>query len=201
MLCLLLLARPAARWLVARPAWHRVEAGAARLLPQVRGARGFSSANDLSSLGSAPLVAAAGALGVALALAGGRRGTALALALAAFVPGLLGRWLKHHSALARPVAADGGFAAPVTFGSSFPSNRSAMAAAWWPCATAAAIAATAVPVPVQDLLWAATLVLVLAVGCTRVMLRAHFVLDVLGGWLLGAAWGFAAWQSRGWMGT
>jgi undecaprenyl-diphosphatase len=34
----------------------------------------------------------------------------------------------------------------------------------------------------------ATIVLVLAIGASRVLLGVHFVSDVVGGWVLGLAW-------------
>ena len=62
-------------------------------------------------------------------------------------------------------------------------------------------------IPVAARRWAVAVVglLVLAIGCSRLLLGVHFVSDVVGGYLLGAAWlagsvaAFEAWRSdAGW---
>lgn len=184
------LMRFGAPWLAARPAWQRLEQALARSVPSPRAARGFSSANDLSSLGSAPVVTLASGAGVLLALGQQRLDAALALALAGWLPGSLGGWLKHRLALERPLLTEGAqFAPPITFGSSFPSNHTLMATAFWPVA-AACVAPVLAP-PAVLLLALGLGLLLLVVGATRLLLRAHHLLDVLGGWLLGGCWAFA----------
>jgi undecaprenyl-diphosphatase len=159
--------------------WQALEQRVAAMVGRCRHPRVVAAALDISALGSSTLVALLGLVAVPALWAAGGTDAALALALATALPGPLGRWLKHRTRLVRPAASRS-----ITFGSSFPSNHTLMASAWW--LTAAALTAPLMPTDaLRTGAWMLGLLLPLAVGGARVALGAHHVADVLAGWLLG----------------
>ncbi|WP_157268112.1 phosphatase PAP2 family protein [Azohydromonas aeria] len=161
--------------------WQALERRVAAVVAaRCRHPRVVAAAQDISALGSATLVALLGLVAAPALWAAGGTDAALALALATALPGPLGRWLKHRTDLVRPAAAVNS----ITFGSSFPSNHTLMASAWW--LTAAAITAPLLPTDaLRTGAWMLGVLLPLAVGAARVALGAHHVADVVAGWLLG----------------
>ncbi|MFE6746473.1 phosphatase PAP2 family protein [Kitasatospora purpeofusca] len=125
-----------------------------------------------------------------------RRAWRLAVWAAATVTasGLIGLVVKVTVARARPALPD-----PVTHapGFSFPSGHSMTAATC--CAVLLLVFA-----PVLGRRWlpvarTVAVISVLGVGCTRIALGAHWVSDVLAGWMLGSALVAAtAWAFEGW---
>ncbi|NML13994.1 phosphatase PAP2 family protein [Azohydromonas caseinilytica] len=159
--------------------WQALERRVAVMVGRHQHPRVVAAALDISALGSSTLVALLGLVAAPALWAAGGTDAALALALATVLPGPLGRWLKHRTQLGRPQASRS-----ITFGSSFPSNHTLMASAWW--LTAAAITAPLLPTDaLRTGAWMLGTLLPLAVGVSRVTLGAHHVADVVAGWLLG----------------
>jgi undecaprenyl-diphosphatase len=138
-----------------------------------------------------------GTLAVALLVRGRRR-----LAAFAAVTGLgvlaLGPAVKVLVGRLRPVVD-----APVAFagGPSFPSGHTLTVTVW--VGALLLVVLPAVPGRARRPAIVAGLAVVVLVGLTRVGLGVHYLSDVLGGWLLGAAWlavtatAFRAWRGRG----
>jgi len=139
----------------------------------------------ISTLGR-PQVVSAGAAVVALALvARGRVRLGLFVVLAVVGAWMLDDWIKDLVGRQRPVFDD-----PVAHssGASFPSGHA--------MTSMAAYGALVVLVRRRAFTIAAA-VLVVAIGLTRIVLGVHWVTDVLGGWVLGAAWlALCAWVVR-----
>jgi len=96
------------------------------------------------------------------------------------VVGLLKEWFDR----ARP---DVGSAVPLPESAAFPSGHAMAGAA--SLGALAVLAAERLPAGrARPRLWAATVVLGVAVGLSRVALNVHYVTDVLAGWSLGLAW-------------
>jgi undecaprenyl-diphosphatase len=116
-----------------------------------------------------------------LLLRRGRFHLAVFLATATIVGGLVDTWVKLAVDRDRPSLED-----PVAtaFGKSFPSGH-----AMTSLITYGALLLIFLPVlRRKGLAIGATVVLVLAIGFSRLALGVHFISDVLGGWALGAAW-------------
>lgn len=159
--------------------WQAMEQRVAAMVGRWKHPRVVAAALDISALGSSTLVGLLALVAVPALWAAGGTDAALALALASALPGPLGRWLKHRTQLVRPEDSRS-----ITFGSSFPSNHTLMASAWW--LTAAALTAPLMPTDaLRNGAWLLGVLLPLAVGGSRVALGAHHVADVVAGWLLG----------------
>jgi undecaprenyl-diphosphatase len=122
----------------------------------------------------------------------GHRHLALFLVVTALSGGIIDTVVKHVVGRPRPV-----LDAPVAtaFGNSFPSGH-AMSATVCYGALLLAFGGALRPAARRTAI-AVTVVLVLAIGATRLALGVHFVTDVLGGFVLGLAWlacSVAAWE-------
>jgi undecaprenyl-diphosphatase len=194
-------ARPAQTWCAvsfaapllgfAALAWIVVAGGAADFDAQVR-----AVAHDLSSpaltnamltlthLGSVAFVSVicVGACGGFYL--SGRRESAWLLAAAMVGAALLENGLKFAFQRARPEPFFG-LAAPESF--SFPSGHSLFSACLYGAIAWLLSAGTANPAR-RAAIWAIALALIAAVGFSRIYLGFHYPSDVLGGWLVSAAW-------------
>ncbi|MGI8594254.1 MAG: VTT domain-containing protein [Solirubrobacteraceae bacterium] len=140
---------------------------------------GVDVARVLSALGSLPVAGAVVLAATAYLLVRGRLIEALTL-----LTGMAFTYAGVHLGKAtvdRPRPLD-----PIveTMGSSFPSGHAAYAVAY--VAVAVAILRAVPGIVRRTLLMVLALVLAVAVGVSRVYLRAHFVTDVAGGWGLAA---------------
>lgn len=139
------------------------------------------TAADLSALGSAPLVSAATAL-FALAFVGhGDWRAAWLLTAASILAGVSGNTLKQLTRRTRPT-----LAVAAHFGSSFPSSHTLMGTTLYLSAAGLLLRNGAWPAGAPLLLVAALLVAA-AVGTSRVVLRVHYLSDVIAGWVMGLA--------------
>ncbi len=127
-----------------------------------------------------PLVVVVGAF-LAFRARDGRAALALVLALAGAIV-LYDTW-KVVIARPRPPVA---IHLMTVAGASFPSGHATASAAVY--ATLAAIVTRRMTRRPSTVAWAAGVVVVLAVGASRVYLGVHWLTDVLAGWSLGTAW-------------
>lgn len=182
----------AGRSLSGWPALHRFEQRLFAVARRWHTDRRLAIFADLSALGSSTLVtilAVAGALGLGLAH---RWRDGFALGAACALAGASATWLKQATHRTRPASPTG-----ATFGSSFPSSHTAMGTALWLTAGPIAVAGLP-PGALSGWIMAVAAALVVAVGLSRVLLHAHYLSDVLAGWVLGAAWaaGGALWRAE-----
>lgn len=130
---------------------------------------------DFSALGSATLVSTFTVLFALLFWLAGDRLGALLLALTSGVAGASGTTLKKLTRRVRPDAA-----AATHFGSSFPSSHTLMGSTLYGCT--AALLAGQVADALAGAAAAAALLLSLLIGGSRVVLRVHYISDVMAGW-------------------
>lgn len=143
--------------------------------------RAAELARDVSALGSSTQVTLFSvAIAGAFVLTGDWRAAALLLLLSLLAGGL-GTVLKQRTARTRPAAAGGPH-----FGSSFPSSHTLMGSSLYGGAAVLHGAGTPDSPLALPALVAATLIALL-IGASRVVLRVHYVSDVMAGWLLAVA--------------
>lgn len=150
---------------------------------------------DLTALGGETVLTLAVILTAALALAS-RHFLTAALVVAGTASGSVAVALaKHFVGRERPALVDH----LVEVGSaSFPSGHAANSAIIY--LTIALLAIQIVPRrAARTTILAATILLVTAIGCSRVYLGVHWPSDVLGGWSFGTLWALAWWAGAGWL--
>lgn len=150
---------------------------------------------DLTALGGETVLTLAVILTAALALAS-RHFLTAALVVAGTASGSVAVALaKHVVGRERPALVDH----LVEVGSaSFPSGHAANSAIIY--LTIALLAIQIVPRrAARTTILAATILLVTAIGCSRVYLGVHWPSDVLGGWSFGTLWALAWWAGAGWL--
>lgn len=135
---------------------------------------------DFSALGSVTLVSTFTVLfALGFWLAGDALG-ALLLTLTSGLAGAGGTTLKKLTRRVRPDAATA-----THFGSSFPSSHTLMGSTLYGCT--AALLAHEVSPALAALGIAAALLLALGIGGSRVVLRVHYISDVMAGWWVAAS--------------
>lgn len=139
--------------------------------------------HGLSLLGRPPVLAVWVVVGVLCCWRAGRHRAAVFLAVTPLGGGIVSTFVKLAVDRPRPVVDH-----PITtaFGKSFPSGH-AMSSTVAYGALVVAFLPVLAPRVRRVAITAATL-LVLAIGLSRLFLGVHFVTDVLGGFVLGAAW-------------
>ncbi len=145
---------------------------------------------DVTALGSVPILTLAVLAAVGLLLALRRQVTALLVVVATSSAGLMVELLKHEVGRPRPTIVPHLVDAS---GLSFPSGHSAGSAATY--LTLAALATQVVDrEAVRRYLIAVALLLVGAIGVSRVYLGVHWPSDVLAGWSFGTLWALGWWK-------
>ena len=146
----------------------------------------------MSRLGSVAVIASLFAVVFVGLRAGGRPRSALALAVVMAGAVVLENALKYALHRARPEPFFG--TAPETY--SFPSGHALFSACFYG-ALAWIFAARARHGEARAAIWTAALVLIAAIGLSRVYLGLHDPTDVIAGYLVAAFWlaGVLAWQS------
>ena len=143
-----------------------------------------SAATDITALGGVTVLALVSALAIAFLLLRGRWRQAVFTTVATAGGALMGALLKSLFARSRPEVVP--HLVEVT-SLSFPSGHSLNSAIVY-LTLAVMIARSFTDRTSRVFTVSVAVVLVLAIGCTRVLLGVHYPTDVLGGWTLGAAW-------------
>jgi undecaprenyl-diphosphatase len=138
----------------------------------------------LTALGGTALLLPVTAVVVVLLVAVRRPWLGLFVALAGLGGLLLQDWLKTLFGRARPPAVDHLVHAA---SSAFPSGHALQSSvAAWSFAVVVTVLTTSRAARLAA--WIGATVLVVLIGCSRVYLGVHWATDVLGGWIIGAAW-------------
>lgn len=130
---------------------------------------------DFSALGSVTLVSTFTVLFALLFWLAGDRAGALLLAVTSGVAGASGTTLKKLTRRVRPDAATA-----THFGSSFPSSHTLMGSTLYGCT--AALLAGQVAASMAAVAVVSAMLLSLLIGGSRVVLRVHYISDVMAGW-------------------
>ncbi|HEX8231978.1 MAG TPA: phosphatase PAP2 family protein [Caulobacteraceae bacterium] len=154
-----------------------------------------TAATDLTSLGSTTVLTLIVILVAGLFLVLRRPSGALILLLAAGGGSLISEGLKAVFGRERPPMA---YHAVQTLNTSFPSGHATLSAVVF--LTLGTVAARLVKRRREKVyVMAASVLIALLVGVTRVYLGVHWASDVLAGWCVGAAWAMACWlMAWGW---
>ena len=149
------------------------------------------AARDLTALGSGTVLTIVVAAVAGLLLALRHRLTALALIAAAWSGSLAVSLLKGHFARARPTVVEHW---AVVGNYSFPSGHATSSAVIY--LTLAALASQVTPGrAVRTYLLGLAILLVGAIGVSRVYLGVHWPSDVLAGWSFGTLWAIGCWKA------
>ena len=140
-------------------------------------------AGAITRLGSAAVIASLFGLAVVGFYASGRRRAALALAVVMAGAIVLENALKYALHRARPEPFFG--IPPASYG--FPSGHALFSACFYG-ALAWIFAARTAGVAARAAIWTAALVLIAAIGLSRIYLGFHYPTDVIGGYLVAAFW-------------
>jgi undecaprenyl-diphosphatase len=140
-------------------------------------------AEQVTWLGSLGVLALFGAIAVAVLVRAHRREEAVLLTVTMAGALVLENGLKYWFQRARPAAFFG--PEPTTY--SFPSGHALFSLCFY--GGLAIVASRSIQSPVMKTgIWIATILLVLAIGGTRIYLGVHYPSDVLGGYLVAIAW-------------
>lgn len=156
------------------------------------GSRSFQEAmRDVTALGGTTVTILVTVVGVLAFLMHRRRWHAAILAVTVLLADISSEGLKALYGRPRPdLAPHGSF----VYSASFPSGHSTLSAATF--LTLAMLIASLEPNRgTKVMVYTLAMLLVIAVGVSRVYLAVHWPSDVLAGWCLGAAWALAAWTA------
>ncbi|WP_309606160.1 phosphatase PAP2 family protein [Phenylobacterium sp.] len=155
------------------------------------GSRSFEEAmRDVTALGGVTVMVLVTVVGVLAFLMHGRRRHALVLAATVLLADISSEGLKVFYHRPRPELVPHG---SYVYSASFPSGHSTLSAATY--LTLAMLIASLEPNrATKAMVYLLAMVLVLAIGFSRVYLAVHWPSDVLAGWCLGGAWALAAWS-------
>lgn len=154
------------------------------------GGRGIEEAmRDVTALGGFTLLTLITIAVTIVLLAHRRRLHALILVLTVLGAQLTSAQFKHFYARPRPDLVPHGV---YVYSGSFPSGHSLMSAATY-LTLAVLLASLESRRSVKSLVFGLAVLLVAAIGFSRLYLGVHWPTDVLGGWCMGAAWAMVAW--------
>lgn len=144
---------------------------------------------DVTALGGVTVMVLVSVVGVAAFLLHRRPRHAAILAATVLLADISSEGLKHLYGRPRPGLVPHG---AYVYSASFPSGHSTLSAATF--LTLAMLIASLEPQRgVKAMVYVLGMLLVIAIGFSRVYLGVHWPSDVLAGWSLGAAWALAAW--------
>nr|WP_295659381.1 phosphatase PAP2 family protein [Polymorphobacter sp.] len=147
------------------------------------------TARDITALGGFTVLTLVTLAAVAVLLVYDRRRQALVFGTTAVVAQVAAEAIKHYVGRERPMFVT---QYDLITSSSFPSGHSMMAPAVY-FTLAAIIAAGELRPAARRLLMGGSVVLVVAIGISRVYLGVHWPTDVVAGWALGSAIALVAW--------
>ncbi|HEY8002741.1 MAG TPA: phosphatase PAP2 family protein [Phenylobacterium sp.] len=156
------------------------------------GSRSFQEAmRDVTALGGVTVMILVTVVGVLAFLMHRRRWHAAILAATVLLADISSEGLKTLYGRPRPdLVPHGSF----VYSASFPSGHSTLSAATF--LTLAMLIASLEPNRgTKVMVYSLAILLVIAIGVSRVYLAVHWPSDVLAGWCLGAAWALAAWTA------
>lgn len=154
------------------------------------GGRGFEEAmRDVTALGGFTLLTLFTVVIVLTFLAHGKRLHAAIMTLTVLGAQFTGSQLKHLYGRPRPDIVPHGV---YVYSNSFPSGHSLMSSATY-LTLAVLLASLESRWSIKLTFFALAMLLMGAIGFSRVYLGVHWPSDVLGGWCAGAAWAMAAW--------
>jgi undecaprenyl-diphosphatase len=155
------------------------------------GSRSFEEAmRDVTALGGFTVLTLVTLVGVLVFLFHGRRRHALVLGGAVLLANFTSEIAKTIYGRPRPDLVPHG---SYVYSASFPSGHSMLSAATY-LTLAMLIASLEGRRSTKILAYVLAVVLILAIGFSRVYLGVHWPSDVLAGWSLGAAWSLLAWM-------
>ncbi|HEV7384365.1 MAG TPA: phosphatase PAP2 family protein [Phenylobacterium sp.] len=144
---------------------------------------------DVTALGGVTVMTLVTVVGVLAFLMHGKRWHAGILAASVLLADLSSEGLKHLYGRPRPALVPHG---SYVYSASFPSGHSTLSAATF--LTLAMLIASLEPNRgTKIMVFVLAMLLVLAIGVSRVYLGVHWPSDVLAGWCLGGGWALAAW--------
>jgi undecaprenyl-diphosphatase len=161
------------------------------------GPRTFEEAmRDVTALGGFTVLTLVTVVGVLAFLFHGRKRHAAVLAGTVLLAQLASDLTKEIYGRPRPdLVAHGSY----VYSGSFPSGHSMLSAATY-LTLAMLIASLETRRSTKTLVYVLAILMVLAIGVSRVYLGVHWPTDVLAGWALGAAYSLAAWVVLIWIG-
>ena len=151
------------------------------------------SLRDITALGGFTVLTLLTIVAVIALLRLGRRRQAAVFAFVAIAAQFSSEALKRLYDRPRPDLVPHG---SIVYSSSFPSGHSALSATVW-LMLAVVLAGFARRRSSKTLVYTMAVLVMVAVGCSRVYLGVHWPSDVLAGWSLGGAWAFVAWVLLG----
>ena len=164
---------------------------------QLRGPRWLEeTARDITALGGFTVLGLVTVAALAVLLVYGRWRQAAVFGAAAVGAQVLAEAIKHVVGRPRPAFVE---RYDLIASSSFPSGHSMMAPAVY-FTLAAIIAAGELRPAARVMLMAGSVLLVAAIGVSRVYLGVHWPTDVVAGWTLGSAVALVAWVALRWPG-
>ncbi len=152
------------------------------------------TARDLTALGGFTVLGLVTLAALAVLIVYQRRRQAIVFGTAAVVAQVLAEAIKHVVGRPRPSFVT---QYDLIASSSFPSGHSMMAPAIY-FTLAAIVAAGELRPAARALLMAGSVVLVVAIGVSRVYLGVHWPTDVIAGWTLGSTVALVAWIALRW---
>jgi undecaprenyl-diphosphatase len=154
------------------------------------GPRSFEEAmRDVTALGGFTVLTIVTVVGVLAFLLHGKLRHALVLAGSVLSAQFVSEFAKSLYDRARPDLVSHG---SYVYSGSFPSGHSMLSAATY-LTLAMLISSVEQTRGTKRMVYGLALILMVAVGVSRVYLGVHWPSDVLGGWALGAAWSLLAW--------
>jgi undecaprenyl-diphosphatase len=152
------------------------------------------TARDITALGGFTVLGLVTVAALAVLIVYRRRRQAIVFAVAAIGAQILAETIKHVVGRPRPSFVT---QYDLIASSSFPSGHAMMAPAIY-FTLAAIVAAGELRPAARALLMAGSVVLVVAIGISRVYLGVHWPTDVIAGWTLGSTVALAAWLALRW---